>query len=126
MHDLPSQTQNLVSCLTSKVRSDNPQLKRPTIELEFDLIERQNSSANITNHLVARDRRTGSYIYLAETEKDTDKWVGKDSEFYDRIYLFVRHILEFLAHESPDLSLFEKGCILREVAKQEFQKIMRL
>ncbi len=125
MHDLPTQTKNLVSCLTSKVRSDNPHLKRPTIDVEFDMIHAKNSSGVMTLHLVARDQRTKSYIYMAETGKDANEWVAKQSEFYGRIYLFVRHILELLSEENTVLSLSEKGRILVEIAKCEFQKIMR-
>ncbi len=125
MHDLPSQAQNLISCLTSKVRSDNPHLKRPTIEVEFDLIEAANATGRLTLHLVARDRRTRSYIYLAETDKTPNRWIGKESEFYSRIFLFVRHILRFLEGENSSLSLFESGTALKTIAKREFQTLIR-
>ncbi len=126
MHDLPSQTRNIVSCLTSKVRSDNPQLKRPTVEVEFDLIRAENSNGNIALHLVARDRRTGSYIYLAEQQTDSNQWEGEDSEFYGRIYLFVRHILRFIEEEYATLNSAEKGSLLKDLAKREFQMLIRL
>ncbi len=125
MHDLPTQTQNLIGCLYTKVRSDNPQLKRPTVEVEFDLIEVENSSGNMTMHLIARDHRTKSYIYPAESEPNSGEWIAKESEFYGRIYLFIRHLLELFQEENGNLSLEEKGRLVLEIATTEFKKLKK-
>ncbi len=125
MHDLPSQTKNLVDCLTSKVRSDNPQLRRPTIEVKFDLMDAKNYDGDLTLHLIARDWSTKSYIYLAELESESSEWVGKGSEFYSRIYVFVRHILRLSEEESIGLSPSENGRLLVETATREFQMLIR-
>ncbi len=77
-------------------------------------------------HLIARDQRTGSYIYLAEARENTDEWVVKDSEFFDRIYLFVNHVLQFLEYENKQLGVEKIGLILRETATKEFLQIMQL
>ncbi len=125
MHDLPTQTKNLIDCLYSKVRSDNPKLSRPTIEVEFDLIEAENSSGNKTLHLVAQDLRTHSYIYLAEAQEDAFRWSAEDSEFYDRIFVFVRHILQLLEFGDSRSNL-AKGLVLKEIATREFKRLTRL
>ena len=123
MHTLVRHGQNLRDCLWSKVRSDHPEVKRPIIELDFDLIETESKSGVLASHLVARDRRTGSYIYVAELRTDTKAWVAEGSEFTDRIYLFVRHILRCLKTEARSEATSENGTKLREIAWREYVKL---
>ncbi len=125
MHNLPTQAHNLTDCLYIKVRSDNPQLKRPTIDVEFDIIENANRSGNMTSHLIARDRRTKSYIYLAEEDAHTGEWGAMDSEFHDRIYLFIEHVLRLIDWKAAKATPERAGQIIKELATSEFQKLMR-
>lgn len=77
-------------------------------------------------HLIARDHQTHSFIYLAEETENSGEWEAQDSEFFSRIYLFVRHCLQLALPESGKTTLDKKGTLLKSVAAREFEKIMRL
>ena len=114
---------NMKDCLYSKVRSYYPSVKQPKIEIDFGIIETSNSEGIPTLHLVARDRiNPDAYIYLAEVLGATNDWVAKESEFFTKIYLFPRHIVELVQLEGEGLSVGEQGSLLVKIATRELEK----
>jgi len=118
---LASHAKNIASCLYTKVRSDHPQLSRPVVEVEFDVIQIKSCDGITTPHLVARDKKTQSFIYLAEKEK-TGEWITLGSEFHSRICKFAEHILRIFADQSDDGRASKTKLTLQTVATQEYQR----
>lgn len=93
--------------------------------MEFDIIVAENISGNMTSHLIARDRKTHSFFYPSEETEDSGEWNAKESEFFSRIYLFVRHCLQIALYEGGKTSSDKKGSLLKFIAAREYKRLRR-
>lgn len=102
-------------------------IKNPPFEVDFDILDLPSKyDSSPTPHLVAIDRNSGSYMYLAEVRGQTGYWIVDDSAFYERTHKFGDVCLELLDEKTQNQNYTQNqiGQILMGVAKQIFTEIM--
>ena len=115
---------NLKSCLYTKVKADRYKNAHPSkIDVVFDIRLVQTEEGYLAPHLIAKDKATGSFIYLCEVFKRTNSWIVKENQFYPQIYTFVKYILEQFSYVDTDrLPVHQSGEILKGIARESFLK----
>lgn len=120
--NLNKSVDNLNTCMMSKVAVEQ-KIKAPTIDILFE-VKKVESSSKATLILAAINRDTGTYLYLAESDPVDGRWKANNSEFRDRIYLFVNQVMEEIQYEDKidSLSIMEQGKVLERVATRIYKK----
>jgi hypothetical protein len=113
---------NLNICLKGKV-SVEQKVRSPSVNIRFEVkkVETSNSSSLI---LAAVDDKTNTYLYIAESDPVDGRWKARESEFSDRIYLFVNKVMEEMEYVSKvdEMTIMEQGKVLEQLATKIYQK----
>jgi hypothetical protein len=111
---------NLKTCLMGKVSSEQ-KVKSPSIDLQFE-VKQIDSKTQSKLILAAIDKKTGTFLYLAENDPADGRWKAMESEFYGRIYLFVEKIIEEIEFEADfdEMSIKQQSQVLEKVANKVF------
>lgn len=102
-------------------------IRNPTFEIDFDILDLPSKyDPNSTPHLVAIDRVSGSYLYLAEVRGQTGYWIVDDSSFFERTHKFGDICLDLLEGKTKNQNYSQSqiGQILLLIAKQLFNETM--
>jgi hypothetical protein len=109
-------------CLKGKV-SVEQKVRSPSVNIRFEVkkVETSNSSSLI---LAAVDDKTNTYLYIAESDPVDGRWKARESEFSDRIYLFVNKVMEEMEYVSKvdEMTIMEQGKVLEQLATKIYQK----
>ena len=100
-------------------------VRKQQIDLIFELKELPSKHTPDINqlHLIAMDKKTGTFIYLAEIKPGaTAEWVVEDSQFYVDTKRFGELCIELMEAQNPPTPHIA-GQILQTIATREFLNI---
>ncbi len=102
-----------------------PKTQRAEIEVEFAIEKLLEKQGFPTLYLIARDKISSSYIYIAEVSPSL-KWVPmENSQYYESIKHFAELVISNLQTEAFGLNPIAQSPILKQIAEREFKNYFR-
>lgn len=126
---LEQATTNVFKELKNKTWVEQNYNKKPSERVEIDIefaTEQLLAKDGIpTWYLIARDKISASYLYIAEISPDLE-WVAMtNSQYYEKIKHFAELVIDLLQGEGAGLDPVSQSTILVQIATREFNSYFR-